>query len=204
MNLKKLFMNGILNENPTFRLVLGMCPTLAVTTQAVNGIGMGLATTFVMLFSNMAISLLRRQIPEKIRIPVFVIIIATFATLVDLLMQAYTPALYEALGIFIPLIVVNCVLFARAESFAFKNPVLPSVVDALGMGIGYTLALTLLASIREIIGSGSLFGVALFSPAFEPAIMFVMAPGGFITLGILMGLLNHLQKKFETMGGKKA
>ncbi|MGI5898770.1 MAG: electron transport complex subunit RsxE [Christensenellales bacterium] len=204
MSLKKLFMNGIIDENPTFRMALGMCPTLAVTTQAINGIGMGLATTFVMLCSNIIISLLRNQIPERIRIPVFVIIIATFATLVDLVMQAYTPALYEALGIFIPLIVVNCVLFARAESFAFKNPVLPSAVDAIGMGLGYTLALTLLAAVREIIGSGSVFGVALFGPAFEPAIMFVMAPGGFITLGILMGFLNHLQKKFESRGGKRA
>jgi electron transport complex protein RnfE len=204
MSLKKLFMDGILDENPTFKLVLGMCPTLAVTTQAINGIGMGLATTFVMIFSNLTISLLRKQIPEKIRIPVFVIIIATFATLVDLMMQAYTPALYEALGIFIPLIVVNCLLFARAESMAFKNTALPSLIDALGMGLGYTLGLTLLAAVREMIGSGSIFGVMLFGPAFEPAIMFVMAPGGFITLGILMGLLNHLQKKFEARGGKRA
>ncbi|MBQ4638004.1 MAG: electron transport complex subunit E [Clostridia bacterium] len=196
-NLKKVFLNGVITENPTFRLVLGMCPTLAVTTQAVNGLGMGLAATFVLVFSNLVVSLLRKQIPDKIRIPAFILIIATFVTIVDLLMHAYLQSLYEALGIFIPLIVVNCIIFARAETFAFKNPPLASVIDGLGMGIGFTVALTIVAAIREILGSGTIFGIALFGAAFEPALMFVLAPGGFLTLGVVMALVNTLTKKLS-------
>ncbi len=197
MKAKNILLNGILTENPTFRLVLGMCPTLAITTQAVNGIGMGAAATFVLICSNFVISLLRRQIPEKIRIPVFIIIIATFVTMVDLLMQAYLPSLYESLGLFIPLIVVNCIIFARAEAFAFKNAPLASALDGLGMGIGFTLAITLLASIRELVGAGSLFGISLFGATFEPALFFVMAPGGFITLGVLLAAVNQITKKLS-------
>ena len=195
MKLKQVLLNGIIDENPTFRLVIGMCPTLAITTQAINGIGMGAATTFVLIFSNLVISLLRNQIPDKIRIPVFVIIIATFSTMIDMLMQAFIPSLYAALGIYIPLIVVNCIILARAESFAFKNGPVASAVDGLGMGLGFTLAITLLASIREIIGAGTLFGLPILGATYEPALMFVMAPGGFITLGVLMALINTLQKK---------
>jgi len=199
-NLKKIFMNGLINENPTFRLVLGMCPTLAVTTQAFNGIGMGLATTFVLIFSNLVVSLLRNVIPEKVRIPAYIVIIATFVTIVEMLMAAFLPDLYDTLGLFISLIVVNCIIFARAESFASKNPPLASAADGLGMGLGFTLALTLIASVREIIGSGTFFGISLFGAAFEPALLFVMAPGGFITLGVMMILVNQLTKKLAAKG----
>lgn len=199
-NIKKFFFNGLITENPTFRLVLGMCPTLAVTTQAFNGIGMGLATTFVLIFSNLVVSLLRNVIPDKIRIPAYIVIIATFVTIVEMLMAAFLPDLYDTLGLFISLIVVNCIIFARAESFASKNPPLASAADGLGMGLGFTMALTLIASVREIIGSGSLFGIALFGASFEPALLFVMAPGGFITLGVLMILVNQLTKKLARKG----
>jgi electron transport complex protein RnfE len=199
-NIKKVFFNGLITENPTFRLVLGMCPTLAVTTQAFNGIGMGLATTFVLIFSNLVVSLLRNVIPDKIRIPAYIVIIATFVTIVEMLMAAFLPDLYDTLGLFISLIVVNCIIFARAESFASKNPPLASAADGLGMGLGFTMALTLIASVREIIGSGSLFGIALFGASFEPALLFIMAPGGFITLGVLMILVNQLTKKLARKG----
>ncbi len=199
-NIKKVFFNGLITENPTFRLVLGMCPTLAVTTQAFNGIGMGLATTFVLIFSNLVVSLLRNVIPDKIRIPAYIVIIATFVTIVEMLMAAFLPDLYDTLGLFISLIVVNCIIFARAESFASKNPPLASAADGLGMGLGFTMALTLIASVREIIGSGSLFGIALFGASFEPALLFVMAPGGFITLGVLMILVNQLTKTLARKG----
>lgn len=198
--LKKIFMNGLIHENPTFRLVLGMCPTLAVTTQAFNGIGMGLATTFVLIFSNLVVSLLRNVIPTKVRIPAYIVIIATFVTIVEMLMAAFLPDLYDTLGLFISLIVVNCIIFARAESFASKNPPLASAADGLGMGLGFTLALTLIASVREIIGSGTFFGIALFGASFEPALLFVMAPGGFITLGVMMILVNQLSKKLAAKG----
>ena len=196
-NYKKILLNGIVTENPTFRLVLGMCPTLAVTTQAINGIGMGIAATFVLVFSNLVVSLLRNLIPEKIRIPSFIIIIATFVTIVDLLMQAFFQSLYGALGLYIPLIVVNCIIFARAEAFAFKNPPLASAFDGLGMGIGFTLALTLLAAIREILGAGTLFGISLFGASFEPALLFVLAPGGFLSLGVLLILVNQITRKLS-------
>ena len=201
MGLKKIITNGILDENPTFRLVLGMCPTMAVTTQAINGIAMGAAATFVLVCSGLVVSLLRKAIPEKIRIPAFVVIIATFVTMVDLVMQAYMPSLYEALGIYIPLIVVNCIIFARAEAFAFKNPPLASAADGLGMGIGFTLALTLLGSVRELIGAGTLFGLSVFGPHYQPALLFVMAPGGFITLGVLLAVVNTVTKRLSAKGG---
>jgi len=195
MNLGKVIKNGILDENPTFRLVLGMCPTLAVTTKAVNGIGMGLAVTFVLMGSNLMVSLLKGYIPEKVRIPAFVVIIAAFVTIVQLVMEAFAPALFGALGIFIPLIVVNCIILARAEAFAFKNGPLPSLMDGLGMGIGFTLALTVLGTIRELIGNGSVFGLHVLGSGYDPALMMIMAPGGFITLGILLGVVNKLTMK---------
>jgi electron transport complex protein RnfE len=185
MKLSKVFANGIINENPTFRLVLGMCPTLAVTTAAINGIGMGLATTFVLIGSNLVVSLLKNYIPSKIRIPAFVVVIATFVTVVSMFMEAYVPELYKSLGIFIPLIVVNCIILARAEAFASKNSILPSMIDGLGMGLGFTLALLILGSIREILGAGTWFGMPVFSEGFQPAVIMILPPGGFLTLGLL-------------------
>ena len=190
-----VFLNGIVHENPTFRLVLGMCPTLAVTTAGQNGVGLGLAATFVLVGSNVVISLLRKFIPDKVRIPAFIVVIAAFTTMVQLLMQAFLPALYDALGLFIPLIVVNCIILARAESFASKNPVGASAVDGLGMGLGFTLSLTLISIIRELLGAGTVFGISLFGESFEPAMMMILAPGGFITLGLVLGALNKLTSK---------
>ncbi len=204
-SLRGVFLNGILNENPTFRLVLGTCPTLAVTTSAVNGVGMGLAATFVLIFSNMVISMLRKFIPDKVRIPAFIVVIATFVTVVQMVMQAFVPSLYDALGIFIPLIVVNCIILARAEAFASKNGVIASAADGLGMGLGFTLALTLMGSIRELIGNGTVFGLSVLGASYEPMLLFVLAPGGFITFGLLLGIINaiteHRAKKRE---GKEA
>lgn len=197
MKLSKVFTNGIINENPTFRLVLGMCPTLAVTTAAINGIGMGLATTFVLIGSNLVVSLLKNYIPSKIRIPAFVVVIATFVTVVSMFMEAYVPELYKSLGIFIPLIVVNCIILARAEAFASKNSIFPSMIDGLGMGLGFTLALLILGSIREILGAGTWFGMPVFSEGFQPAIIMILPPGGFLTLGLLLGLINKLTGKTE-------
>lgn len=195
-------------ENPTFRLVLGMCPTLAVTTSLENALGMGAATTFVLCGSNAAISLLRRAIPAKIRIPCFVVVIATFVTIVDLAMQAYAPALSEKLGIFIPLIVVNCIVFARAESFASKNPVLPSLLDGLGMGLGFTLSLSAISTVREILGTGAvtIWGDMAFRlpQAVSPNIaMFILPAGGFITLGCLLAAMNHLQTRAAIKAGRE-
>ena len=184
--------NGIFNENPTFRLLLGMCPTLAITTAAINGIGMGLAATFVLVGSNVVVSLLRNFIPPKVRIPAFVVIIAAFVTIVQLLLKAFVPALDKALGIYIPLIVVNCIIIARAEAFAYKNPVGASLLDGVGIGIGFTVALVIIASIREILGNGTIFGLLLFGDSFSPALGMVSASGGFITLGLLIGLINKL------------
>ena len=189
-SLAQVFMNGILNENPTFRLLLGMCPTLAVSTAASQGLGMGLSTTFVLVFSNLVISMLRKVIPDKVRIPSFVVVIATFVTIIDLIIKAFLPALSSTLGIYIPLIVVNCIIFARAESFAFKNPILPSIIDGLGMGLGFTLSLTLLASVREIIGSGKWFGMAIMPAGYKPMSMIVSPAGGFLTLGVLILIVN--------------
>ena len=197
MKLRKIFLNGILNENPTFRLVLGMCPTLAVTTMASNGVAMGLATTFVLMGSNLAVSLLRKAVPEEIRIPAFVVIIATFVTIVQMLIKGFLPALDASLGIYIPLIVVNCIILARAESFAFKNTPLPSLLDGLGSGIGFTLAITLLASVRELIGAGSLFGVRIISETYQPMTIATQAPGGFIILGLLMAIVNSIINRVQ-------
>lgn len=195
MKLAPILKNGILTENPTFRLVLGMCPTLAVTTVAINGIGMGLATTFVLMGSNFAISLLKSFIPEKVRIPAYVVIIATFVTMVQLLMEAFLPDLYSARGIFIPLIVVNCIILARAEAFASKHSVIESLTDGLGMGLGFTLSLTTLGAIRELLGNGTIFGLQIMGAGFEPALIMAMAPGGFMLLGLLLALINKLGEK---------
>ena len=194
---KRIFMNGILDENPTFRLVLGMCPTLAITYRASNGIGMGLATTFVLMFSNLVISLMRNMIPEKIRIPSFIIIIATFVTIVEMVMHAFLPELYETLGVFISLIVVNCIIFARAEAFAFKNPPLKSAVDGLGMGLGFTLAITIVAAIRELIGNGTVFGRQLMPPGYEPMAFATSPAGGFVILGLTLVVVNRIFARRE-------
>lgn len=187
-------LNGILRENPVFALVLGMCPTLATTTSAINGMSMGLATTFVLICSNVVISLLKNLIPDKVRIPAFIVVIATFVTMVQLLMQAYLPAIYEVLGLFIPLIVVNCIVLGRAEAFAAKNTVGLSALDGLGMGLGFTLALTLIGAVRELLGTGSLFGMNFYSETYG-MLIFVLAPGAFIVLGYLMALVQKLLKK---------
>jgi electron transport complex protein RnfE len=188
-----ILLNGIIKENPTFVLVLGMCPTLATTTSAINGLSMGLATTFVLLCSNVVISLLKNIIPDKVRIPAFIVIIATFVTVVEMVMQAYIPALYESLGIFIPLIVVNCIVFGRAEAFAAKNNVFKSALDGLGMGLGFSLALALLGAIRELLGSGKIFSLTVY-PENYAMLLFVLAPGAFITLGFLIAIVNKLFK----------
>lgn len=201
--LKKTLLNGIFNENPTFRLVLGMCPTLAITTTVSNGLGMGLAATFVLICSNLVISLLRNFIPDKIRIPAFIVVIATFVTIVQLLLQAFIPALYESLGVFIPLIVVNCIIFARAESFASKNPPLESACDGLGMGLGFTLAITLLSAIRELLGSGTLLGIQVMPDGYQPMAIITQAPGGFIMLGLLMVVMNSLFKAYDRRRASK-
>ena len=187
-------LNGILRENPVFALVLGMCPTLATTTSAINGMSMGLATTFVLVCSNVVISLLKNLIPDKVRIPAFIVVIATFVTMVQLLMQAYLPSIYDVLGLFIPLIVVNGIVLGRAEAFAAKNTVGLSALDGLGMGLGFTLALTLIGAVRELLGTGSLFGMNLYSETYG-MLIFVLAPGAFIVLGYLMALVQKLLKK---------
>ena len=196
-SLKSIFLNGIIRENPTFRLVLGTCPTLAVTTSAINGLGMGAAATFVLLGSNFVISLLRNFIPDKVRIPAFIVVICTFVTMVQMIMQAFVPSLYQSLGMFIPLIVVNCIILARAEAFASKNKPLASIVDGLGMGIGFTLAITIMGAIRELIGAGTIFGVNVMGASFEPMLLIILAPGCFITYGLLLGLMNFIMKKVE-------
>ena len=190
----KVLLNGILKENPTFVLVLGMCPTLATTTSAINGMSMGLATLFVLVCSNVVISLLKNLIPDKVRIPSFIVVIASFVTMVQLLMQAYLPTIYETLGLFIPLIVVNCIVLGRAEAFAAKNPVGLSALDGIGMGLGFTLALTILGAIREFLGTGAIFGLHIY-PEHYGALLFVLAPGAFICLGYLMAVMNKIQKK---------
>lgn len=192
MNLMKIIRNGLIDENPTFRLVLGTCPTMAVSTCAINGIGMGIAATVVLIGSNVVISLLRKLIPPKVRIPAFITVIAGFVTLVAMLLKAYLPELDKALGIFIPLIVVNCIILARAEAFASKNDVLSSAVDGVAMGLGFTIALTIMGGIREILGNGSIFGYSLFGKNFSPAIAMILPPGGFLTFGILIGVVNKL------------
>ena len=193
--LSSVFFNGILNENPTLRLVLGICPTLASTTSATNAVGMGAAATFVLVGSNVVISLLRNIIPDKIRIPAFVVVICTFVTLVEMIVKAFVPALYASLGIFIPLIVVNCIILARAEAFASKNGPLLSAADGLGMGAGFTLAITVIGMVREILGSGSIFGISIFGAGFEPMLLALMAPGGFIVFGLVIGIANYFTEK---------
>jgi len=188
------FTKGVTIENPTFGMILGLCPTLAVSTSIVNAIGMGIAATFVLVCSNLLVSSMRRFIPDKIRLPAYIVIIATFVTICELVLKAYFPALNEALGIFVPLIVVNCIILARAEAFASKNAILPSIFDGLGMGAGFTLGLSIIATIRELMGSGSIMGIKLFSN-FEPVIVMVLAPGALLTLGLLIGLTNLIRHK---------
>ena len=192
-SLERLY-NGIVKENPTFVLMLGMCPTLAVTTSVVNAIGMGLSTTAVLMFSNLIISAMRNIIPDRVRIPAFIVIVASLVTVVQLLMQGYTPELYKSLGIYIPLIVVNCIILGRAESYASKNPAIPSFFDGLGMGLGFTLTLTVMGTIRELLGAGTWFGMTVFGSWFTPIGFFNLAPGGFFVFGVLIAVLNILTK----------
>ncbi|MFA6871873.1 MAG: electron transport complex subunit E [Bacteroidaceae bacterium] len=194
MNNFKVLMNGIIKENPTFVLLLGMCPTLGTTSSAINGLSMGLATMFVLICSNVVISSVKNLIPDMVRIPSFIVIIASFVTVLKMLMDAYAPAeINKSLGLFIPLIVVNCILLGRAESFAAKNKPLPSLLDGLGMGLGFTFALTLLGAIRELLGTGSLFNVSLYSEEYG-MLLFVLAPGAFIALGYLIAVVNKFKK----------
>jgi len=197
MSQLKYFTNGLFKENPTFVLVLGTCPTLAVTTAAINGIGMGAATTFVLVFSNLMIAALKNLIPSKVRIAAFIVIIATFVTIVDLVMKAYTPDLYATLGIFIPLIVVNCIILGRAEAFAQKSNIVPAILDGLGMGIGFTLAITLMGSIREILGNGSIFNIKLVAEDANTILIFILPPGAFITYGYLIAIMNRMKKRYN-------
>jgi len=192
MNQLTNFTKGFIKENPVFVLLLGLCPTLGVTSTAINGLGMGLATTFVLLMSNIVVSLIKSFIPDKVRIPAFIVIIATFVTVVELTMQAYTPALFDALGLFIPLIVVNCLVLGRAEAFASKQGILSSIIDGLGMGLGFSFALTLLGAARELLGSGNIFGFELLQG--DLMLVFVLAPGAFIALGYLIALMNRFAK----------
>lgn len=192
MNNFKVFLNGLIKENPTFVLLLGMCPTLGTTSSAINGLGMGLATTFVLICSNMVISLIKNLIPDKVRIPSFIVVIAAFVTILQMCMEAYLPALYDSLGLFIPLIVVNCIVLGRAESFAAKNGVIPSFFDGLGMGLGFSFALTLLGAVRELLGTGKIFDIALYSEDFG-MLIFVLAPGAFIVLGFLIAIVGKIR-----------
>ncbi len=193
----KTFLNGLVNENPTFRLVLGMCPTLAVTTAVSNGLGMGLATTFVLVCSNFVISLIRNFVPSKVRIPAYIVVIATFVTVVQMVLEAFLPALSESLGLFIPLIVVNCIIFARAEAFAAKNDPVSSIADGLGMGLGFTCSLTVLSAVRELIGAGTLLGFPVLGANYPGVLLFVLAPGGYLTLGLTMVAFNAVMGKID-------
>ena len=190
MKLNREFRKGLWRENAVFRLLLGLCPALAVTTSAENGLGMGLATTFVLVCSNIVVSLLRKVIPPKVRIPSFIVVIASFVTVVQLCMEAYFYDLYKALGIFIPLIVVNCLILGRAEAFASKNRLVPAVVDGVGMGLGFTLALFVLGAVRELFGSGTLLGYSVFGEAYQPLILMILPPGAFIAMGLLLAAMN--------------
>ncbi len=180
--------NGIVKENPVFVLMLGMCPTLAVTTSAINGVGMGLSSLVVLAISNLVISLLRKIIPDEVRLPAFIVVVASFVTVVELLMEAYLTDLYSALGIYIPLIVVNCIILGRAEAYASKNPPLPSLFDGIGMGLGFTIGLTIIGAIRELLGNGSIFGISI--PGYEPMAFFIRAPGAFLVLAVLIAIMN--------------
>lgn len=193
--------NGIIKENPTFVLVLGMCPTLAVTTSAINGIGMGLTTTVVLAMSNLMISLLRKFIPDGVRMPAFIVVVASFVTIVQMLLQGFIPSLYSALGIYIPLIVVNCIILGRAEAYASKNPPIPSLFDGIGMGLGFTFGLTCIGLIRELLGAGQIFGFQILSLKwFTPITIFVMAPGAFLVLSCLVAIMNIVRAKMEAKG----
>lgn len=195
INTKQNFLKGIIKDNPVFVMLLGMCPTLGVTSSAFNGLGMGIATLFVLLMSNIVVSLVKTQIPSKVRIPAFIIIIASFVTIVEMVLEAFIPFLYEQLGIFIPLIVVNCLILGRAEAYASKNNLLPSIIDALGMGIGFTIALTILGTVREILGSGSIFDFRMVSEDASTLILFILPPGAFIALAYLSVLFNKVSTK---------
>ena len=192
--------NGIIKENPTFVMMLGMCPTLAVTTSAINGIGMGLSTTVVLVLSNMMISALRKIIPDSVRIPAFIVVVASFVTIVQFLLEGFVPSLYDSLGLYIPLIVVNCIILGRAESYASKNPVLPSIFDGVGMGLGFTVGLTSIGIVRELIGSGSVFGFQVMPDSYEPFTIFVLAPGAFFVLSCLVALQNKVKKNLAKKG----
>lgn len=196
---ERLF-NGIIKENPTLVLMLGMCPTLAVTTSAINGLGMGLTTTVVLALSNMIISMLRKVIPNSVRIPAFIVVIASFVTMDELLLEGFIPSLYSALGLYIPLIVVNCIILGRAESYAYSNPVLPSLFDGLGMGLGFTGALTIIGLVREIIGAGEAFGFRIMPASYVPASIFVMAPGAFFVLAVVVAIQNKVKMEGEKKG----
>ena len=192
--------NGLVKENPTFVLMLGMCPTLAVTTLAVNGIGMGLTTTVILALSNVMISALRKVIPDGVRMPAYIVIVASFVTIVQFLLQAYLPNLYDSLGIYIPLIVVNCIILGRAEAYASKNPVIPSFFDGLGMGLGFTVGLTAIGIVRELIGSGKIFGFQVMPSAYEPVTIFILAPGAFLVLTLLVAPQNRVKRSLEKKG----
>ena len=202
--------NGLIKENPTFVLMLGMCPTLAVTTSAINGVGMGLSTTVVLVLSNMLISMLRKIIPDSVRMPAFIVVVASFVTIVQFLLEGFVPSLYDALGLYIPLIVVNCIILGRAESYASKNPVLPSIFDGIGMGLGFTVGLTCIGVVREIIGAGQAFGYQLLPLADEaagkaghvPVTIFILAPGAFLVLAGLVALQNRIKRKAAQKGKK--
>ena len=191
----KEFTKGFIKENPVFVMALGLCPTLAVSSSVMNAIGMGLAATFVLVCSNMIISLIKNFIPNKIRIPAYIVVIASFVTIVDMVMEAYLPALHKSLGLFIPLIVVNCIILGRAEAFASKNGVLKSLLDGLGMGLGFTLALMVIATIREILGAGQFLGMDVLPATYQPMLVAILAPGAFIVMGLLMGAMNLKKNK---------
>ena len=195
------FTKGLYKENPTFRIVLGLCPVLAVTTSVKNGIGMGIATTLVLVSSNFIVSLMRKLIPNNIRIPVFIVIAATFVCIVEMLMQAYAPDLYKALGIFVPLIVVNCIILGRAEAFASKNPVMNSIADGMGMGLGFTINLIIVSAIREMLGNGSVYGMSILPASYQPVLMMILPPGAFLTLGYLLGISNWIDMRKKNRQG---
>lgn len=192
--------NGLVKENPTFVLMLGMCPTLAVTTSAMNGLGMGLTTMVILAMSNTMISALRKCIPNEVRVPAFIVIVASFVTIVQFLLQGYIPSLYESLGIYIPLIVVNCIILGRAEAYASKNPVIPSLFDGVGMGLGFTVGLTSIGAVRELIGSGQIFGFQVMPSSYEPVTIFVLAPGAFFVLAMLIAAQNRFKRKASEKG----
>lgn len=196
---ERLF-NGLVKENPTFVLMLGMCPTLAVTTSALNGVGMGLTTTVVLVMSNMLISMLRKIIPDSVRMPAFIVVVASFVTIVQFLLEGFLPSLYDSLGLYIPLIVVNCIILGRAESYASKNPVLPSIFDGIGMGLGFTVGLTSIGIVREVVGAGEIFGFRVMPASYEPVTIFILAPGAFLVLAGLVALQNKVKANMAKKG----